>query len=73
MRRRRRASPEDVKRQKLTVLATVRALGGKSVSKGDVMRRTGFREDLGRALTLLVAEGKLKKTGDRRLTRYWLM
>jgi hypothetical protein len=52
-------------------LDAVKALGGKNVSKGDVMRKTGSNDDLGRALTLLVTEGKLRKTGDRRLTRYW--
>jgi hypothetical protein len=40
--------------------------------KGDVMKTSGSSIDLGRALMLLVADGKLGKRGDRRKTRYWV-
>ena len=41
-------------------------------SKSDVMSKSGSKVDLGRALSLLVADGKLTKKGDRRMTRYWV-
>jgi hypothetical protein len=70
-RRRKRASPEEVKRQKDTALAAAKALKP-GFSKGDVMKKSASKVDLGRALSLLVADGKLSKKGDRRLARYWV-
>jgi hypothetical protein len=70
-RRRKRASPQEVKRQKDAALAASKALKP-GFSKGDVMRKSGSKVDLGRALSLLVADGKLSKKGDRRLARYWV-
>jgi phage-related minor tail protein len=69
--RRKRASPQEVKRQKDTALAVAKALKP-GFSKGEVMRKSGSKVDLGRALSLLVADGKLSKKGDRRLARYWV-
>jgi hypothetical protein len=68
-RRRKRASPQEVKSQKDTALAAAKALKP-GFSKGDVMRKSASKVDLGRALSLLVADGKLSKKGDRRLARY---
>jgi hypothetical protein len=70
-RRRRRASPEEVARQKDVALAASKGLKP-GFSKGDVMSKSGSKVDLGRALSLLVADGKLTKKGDRRMTRYWV-
>jgi hypothetical protein len=70
-RRRRRASPEEVARQKEVALAASKGLKP-GFSKGDVMSKSGSKVDLGRALSLLVADGKLTKKGDRRMTRYWV-
>lgn len=70
-RRRKRASPQEVKRQKDAALTAAKALRP-GFSKGDVMRKSGSKVDLGRALSLLVADGKLSKKGDRRLARYWV-
>jgi hypothetical protein len=70
-RRRRRASPDEVARQKDAALNSAKALKP-GFSKGDVMSKSGSKVDLGRALSLLVAEGKLIKKGDRRMTRYWV-
>jgi hypothetical protein len=67
--RRRRASPDEVQKLKEMALSAAKALKS-DFSKGDVMKRSGSKVDLGRALTLLVADGKLSKKGDRRLTRY---
>ena len=69
--RRKRASAQEVRRQKETALAAAKALKP-GFSKGDVMRKSGSKVDLGRALSLLVADGKLSKKGDRRLARYWV-
>jgi hypothetical protein len=69
-RRRRRASPEEVTRQKEIALSAAKGLKP-GFSKGDVMSKSGSKVDLGRALSLLVADGKLTKKGDRRMTRYW--
>ncbi len=69
--RRKRASPAEVEQQKALALATAKALKP-AFSKGDVMKKSGSRIDLGRALALLVAAGKLTKKGDRRKTRYWV-
>jgi hypothetical protein len=52
------------------VLAAARQLPP-GFSKGDVTKKTRTKINIGRALTLLVAEGNLKK-GDRRLARYWI-
>jgi hypothetical protein len=70
-RRRRRASPDEVAKQKETALSAAKGLRP-GFSKGDVMSKSGSKVDLGRALSLLVAEGKLSKKGDRRMTRYWV-
>jgi hypothetical protein len=70
-RRRRRASPDEVAKQKETALSAAKGLRP-GFSKGDVMSKSGSKVDLGRALSLLVAEGKLTKKGDRRMTRYWV-
>lgn len=67
--RRHRASPAEVQRQKDIALAAAKQLKP-GFSKGDVMKKSGSKVDLGRALSLLVSEGKLTKKGDRRLTRY---
>jgi hypothetical protein len=69
--RRRRASPEEVAKQKELALNTAKQLKA-GFSKGDVMAKSGSKVDLGRALSLLVADGKLSKKGDRRMTRYWV-
>ncbi len=70
-RRRKRASAEEVQQQKDLALATAKQLPA-GFSKGDVMRKSGASSDLGRALSLLVEEGRLTKKGDRRNTRYWV-
>ena|SRR6266496_4101991 len=70
-RRRRRASPDEVAKQKETAYSAARGLKP-GFSKGDVMSKSGSKVDLGRALSLLVQEGKLTKKGDRRMTRYWV-
>jgi len=67
--RRKRASAAEIEQQKAKALSTAKGLKP-GFSKGDIMRRSGSTVDLGRALTLLVADGKLTKKGDRRLTRY---
>src|SRR5258707_14077002 len=67
--RRKRASPAEVQQQKQLALTTAKTLGS-GFSKGDVMKKSGSPVDLGRALSLLVAQGKLTKKGDRRNTRY---
>jgi hypothetical protein len=69
--RRKRSSSEEIEQLKLRTLEAAKALKA-NFSKGDVMRKTGSSVDLGRALTLLVTEGKLRKQGERRLTRYSL-
>ena len=69
--RRRRASAQEVNRQKNLALSVARQLKG-GFSKGQLMANAASRVDLGRALSLLVADGKLNKKGDRRLTRYWV-
>jgi len=69
--RRKRASSEEVERLKELVVATAKQLKP-GFSKSDVMKRSRSKVDLGRALALVVADGKLSKKGDRRLTRYWL-
>ena len=67
--RRKRASAAEIEQQKAMALSTAKGLKP-GFSKGDIMRKSGSSVDLGRALTLLVADGKLTKKGDRRLTRY---
>lgn len=69
--RRKRASSEEVERLKETVVAAAKQLKP-GFSKSDVMKKSRSKVDLGRALALVVADGKLIKKGDRRLTRYWL-
>ncbi|HEX9295536.1 MAG TPA: hypothetical protein VF881_06865 [Polyangiaceae bacterium] len=58
-------------KQKETAYSAARGLKP-GFSKGDVMSKSGSKVDLGRALSLLVQEGKLTKKGDRRMTRYWV-
>lgn len=70
-RRRRRASPAEVAKQKETAFVAAKTLKP-GFSKGDVMTKSGSKTDLGRALSLLVNDGKLTKKGDRRMTRYWV-
>jgi hypothetical protein len=70
-RRRKRASAAQVQKQKDTALATAKSLKP-GFAKSDVMRKSGSKVDLGRALSLLVSDGKLIRKGDRRLARYWV-
>ena len=70
-RRRKRASAAQVQKQKDTALAAAKSLKP-GFAKSDVMKKTGSKVDLGRALSLLVADGKLTRKGDRRLARYWV-
>lgn len=69
--RRHRASADEVRQQKEMALGIAKQLPA-GFSKGDVMRKSGSKVDLGRALGLLVDDGKLTKKGDRRNTRYWV-
>jgi len=69
--RRKRSSAAEVQRQKDVVLAASKGLKP-GFSKGDIMTQSASSADLGRALSLLVADGTLKKKGDRRRTRYWV-
>ncbi len=69
--RRHRASAAEVEAQKKLALDTAKTMKP-GFSKGDVMAKSGSKLDLGRALTLLVADGKLRKQGERRMTRYWV-
>jgi hypothetical protein len=64
-----RSTAGEIQKQKDLAYAFAEVLR-KDFSKGDLMKKSGSKVDLGRALSLLVAEGKLRKTGDRRLTRY---
>jgi hypothetical protein len=69
--RRHRATAAQVQKQKDTALAVAKTLKP-GFSKGDVMKKSGAKVDLGRALSVLVAAGKLSRKGDRRLARYWV-
>jgi hypothetical protein len=69
--RRHRASAVEVQAQKKLALDTAKTLKP-GFSKGEAMAKAGSKVDLGRALTLLVQEGKLRKQGERRMTRYWV-
>lgn len=69
--RRRRATADEVQAQKDLALNTAKKLDP-GFSKSDVMKKSGSKEDLGRALSLLVNEGKLIRKGERRLARYWV-
>jgi hypothetical protein len=69
--RKKRASAEEVQQQKATALTAAKQLKP-GFSKGDVMKKSRSTVNLGRALALLVVEGKLTKKGDRRNMRYWL-
>jgi hypothetical protein len=66
-----RASAAEVDAHKKVAYETARTLRP-GFSKGEVMRKSGSKVDLGRALSLLVADGRLTKKGDRRLTRYFV-
>jgi hypothetical protein len=67
--RRRRSTPAEVEEQKDLALRAAKSLEA-GFSKADVMKKSGSLINLGRALSLLVAEGKLSKKGDRRTTTY---
>ncbi len=67
--KRHRASPDEVQKQKDLALETAKRLTA-GFSKGDVMRESGASVNLGRALSLLVEEGKLTRKGEKRLARY---
>lgn len=69
--RRRRATADEVQAQKELALNTAKKLDP-GFSKSDVMKKSGAKEDLGRALSLLVNEGRLIRKGERRLARYWV-
>jgi hypothetical protein len=69
-RRRHRSSAAQVQAQKDLALKTAKLLKP-GFSKGDVMKKSGSKVDLSRALSLLVKDGKLTRKGDRRLARYW--
>jgi len=69
--RRKRSSAAEVEQQKTLAFSTASSLKP-GFSKGDLMKKSGENVDLGRALVLLVADGKLSKRGDRRSTRYWV-
>lgn len=69
--RRKRSSAAEVQILKDAALAAAKSLKP-GFSKADVMKKSGGKFDLGRALSLLVDDGKLTKKGDRRKTRYWV-
>ena len=69
--RRKRSSAAAVEEQKTLALSLAKALKP-GFSKGDIMKKSDGQVDLGRALSLLVGDGKLSKKGDRRSTRYWV-
>jgi hypothetical protein len=69
--RRRRASAAEVQAQKDAALAAAKTLKP-GFSKGDVMKKSGSKVDLGRALSLLVKDGEITRKGDRRKARYWV-
>jgi hypothetical protein len=68
--RRHRSSAKEVQRQKDVALAAAKSLKG-GFAKSDVMKKSGSKVDLGRALSLLVLDRKLTRKGDRRKARYW--
>jgi hypothetical protein len=65
-----RRSPGEIEKQKEAVLraATVLAAGFR---KSDVTTHTALKANLSRALGQLVAEGKLRREGERGSARYW--
>ena len=69
--RRKRASREEVEQQKQLAFSAAKGLKP-GFSKSDVMKKAGPSVDLGRALSLLVADGKLTRKGERRMARYWV-
>lgn len=69
--RRRRATADEVQAQKDLTLNIAKKLEP-GFSKSDLMKKAGTKEDLGRALSLLVNEGRLTRKGERRLARYWV-
>ena len=69
--RRHRATAAQVQQWKDAALAAAKALKG-GFSKADVMKKSGSKVDLGRAISLLVADGKLTMKGTRRKARYWV-
>jgi len=68
--RRTRASAAEVQRQKDVAFGIAKMLSP-GFRKRDVMKRSDSKVDLGRALSLLVREGKLSRKGSRRAARYW--
>jgi hypothetical protein len=69
--KRHRASANEVQDQKKLAFDTAKTMKP-GFSKGELMQKCGSAIDLGRALTMLVAEGRLRKQGERRMTRYWV-
>jgi hypothetical protein len=69
--RRHRASAAQVQAQKKLALDTAKSLRP-GFAKSEVMKKSGSKIDLGRALSLLVKNGKLTRKGDRRKARYWV-
>jgi hypothetical protein len=69
--KRRRSTAEEVQRYKDMAFRTARQMPP-GFSKGDLMKRTGGKVDMGRFLGLLVDEGLLTRQGERRSTRYWV-
>ncbi len=69
--RRPRASAEEVKRYKDLAFHTAKQMPP-GFSKGDLMKRTGGKVEMGRFLGLLVDEGLLVRKGERRAARYWV-
>jgi hypothetical protein len=67
--KRHRSSAREVAAHKKVAYDTARTFKP-GLRKDDVMRKSASEADLGHALSLLVADGKLTKKGDRRLTRY---
>src|SRR5262245_12682726 len=66
-----RATAAEVQNQKELAFEAARKLSP-GFRKGDVMTQSGSNVDLGRALGLLVKEGRLLQKGDRRKARYWV-
>jgi hypothetical protein len=67
--RKKRASAAEVQAEKDAVFAIAKQLA-QGFAKSDVTKKARSKAGVGRMLALLVAEGKLTKKGDRRLTKY---
>jgi hypothetical protein len=74
--RRKRTSAPDVAEHKVEVLAAIKSIKAKNgIAKSDVAAKVQVKKNpayLTRILQLLVEDGSLRKTGDRRLTRYFV-